>query len=118
MNVSRVQASGGIENREASTGDLPKQGSGPQRDLRDEGILAQVFSIIYEECDRQEVASNEAQRQLRPADMYRHNTALRALWAIAAKIGALAKAKEEHASGAVASDSERVANTSLKQDHP
>jgi hypothetical protein len=87
--MSRTQALEAVKSREASVGDVPKQGSDPQRDLRDDGIIAQVLAIIYAECDRAKIASNLAKEEGRKADMYRHNTALHALWEVAGKISAI-----------------------------
>lgn len=89
MRVSRLPAPGEVGKQEASEGDMPKQGSGPQRDLRDDAIIAQVLVIIYAECDSQKTKSNAAKEQASMSDMYRHNTALGALWDVAAKIGAI-----------------------------
>lgn len=85
--ASRIPAPNAVENLEASTGDIPKQGSKPQHDLRDAAIVARALAIIMAECDRQKEASNAAGDT---PDKYRHNTALHALWAVAGKIGELA----------------------------
>lgn len=91
--VSRVLAPGAVENLEASTGDLPKQGSGPQHDLRDADILAKVLAIVADECDRQKEASVAAGDS---ADKYRYNTALHALWVVSDKIRGLALDDKGH----------------------
>lgn len=87
--ASRLPAPNEVEKQEASMGDVPKQGSGPQHDLRDAGIVAQALAIIQAECDRQNEASNAAKAQGRTIDMYRHNTALQALWIVENEIGGL-----------------------------
>lgn len=76
-------------------GDMPKQGSGPQRSRRDSGTIAQALAVVYEECDRLRLQSDKAKQDNLASDMYRFNTALHAMWGVAGKIAALAVPEQE-----------------------